>query len=173
MRRATLLLSIVVGLFAMSMSTPSFADDTQNPWAAPERHAAQPTKSSRGGSRFYASYEEGSRDVQSMIVHTVTARLGSQWADTALRIARIESGFRCNARNGRAVGVFQNTRPEAFGVSRSAALTCAGGVTAGVAHMERCIRLGASNSLQMMRCHNSGTPFGRLDRNYRRILAMR
>ena len=89
----------------------------------------------------------------------------------ALRIAKIESGFRCNARNGRAVGVFQNTRPEAFGVSRAAAMTCAGGVRAGVAHMRACAAKGARTAAQHMRCHNSGSPWGRVERAYR--IAMR
>jgi len=53
------------------------------------------------------------------------------------------------------------------GVSRAAALTCEGGVRAGVAHMDMCIRKGARTSHQMMRCHNSGSPWGRVERAYR------
>ena len=71
--------------------------------------------------------------VQRMIAEHVSARIGPQWVGTALRIAKIESGYRCNARNRRAVGVFQNTNPQMFGVSRAAALTCSGGVAAVVA----------------------------------------
>lgn len=105
--------------------------------------------------------------VQRMIAEHVSARIGPQWVGTALRIAKIESGYRCNARNRRAVGVFQNTNPQMFGVSRAAALTCEGGVRAGVAHMDMCIRKGARTSSQMMRCHNSGSPWGRVERAYR------
>ncbi len=36
--------------------------------------------------------------IQTMIAEHVSARIGSQWVSTALRIAKIESGFRCNAR---------------------------------------------------------------------------
>lgn len=106
-----------------------------------------------------------------MIASEVCARIGCQWTSTALRIAKIESGFRCNARNRRAVGVFQNTNPAMFGVSRAAALTCSGGVRAGVAHMAMCIGKGAHTAAQMMRCHNSGSPYGRVERAYRVALA--
>lgn len=110
--------------------------------------------------------------VQQMIAAHVANRIGAQWVSTALRIAKIESGFRCNAHNGRAVGVFQNTNPAMFGVSRGAALTCAGGVQAGVAHMAMCIAKGAQNARQMMVCHNAGTPFARhVERAYRAALA--
>lgn len=109
--------------------------------------------------------------VQTMIAERVCAQIGCQWTSTALWIAHIESRFRCNARNGRAVGVFQNTNPAMFGVSRAAALTCFGGVVAGVAHMKMCIGKGAQTSAQMMRCHNSGSPWGRVERAYRIALA--
>ncbi len=109
--------------------------------------------------------------VQTMIVDAVCARIGCQWTSTALRIAKIESGFRCNARNRRAVGIFQNTNPQMFGVSRAAALTCSGGIAAGVAHMAACIARGARTEAQMYRCHNSGSPYGRVERAYRVALA--
>jgi hypothetical protein len=106
--------------------------------------------------------------VQGQIADHVTRTIGAQWISTSLRIAKIESGFRCNARNHRAVGIFQNTNPQMFGVSRSAALTCSGGIRAGVAHMAMCIRKGARNSHQMMVCHNTGSPFSRrVERAYR------
>lgn len=106
--------------------------------------------------------------VQTMIAAHVCERIGCAWSQTALRIAHIESRFRCNARNGRAVGVFQNTNPQMFGVSRAAALTCDGGVRAGVAHMAMCIGKGARTASQMMVCHNAGTPFARrVERAYR------
>jgi hypothetical protein len=109
-----------------------------------------------------------------LIAMNVSQRLGAQWVPIALRIAHIESGGRCNARNGRALGVFQVINPGQFGVSKGQALTCEGGVRAGVAHMERCIRNGARTNAQMLACHNSGSPFTRtahLEKAYRRVLA--
>ncbi len=110
--------------------------------------------------------------IQTMIAEHVSARIGSQWVGTALRIAKIESGYRCNARNGRAVGIFQNTNPAMFGVSRAAALTCDGGIRAGVAHMAMCIGKGATTHRMMLICHNAGTPYARrVERAYRVALA--
>ena len=109
-----------------------------------------------------------------LIAMNVSERLGAQWVPVALRIAHIESGGRCNARNGKALGIFQVINPGQFGVSSGQALTCEGGVRAGVAHMERCIRNGARTNAQMMACHNSGSPFTRtahLEKAYRRVLA--
>ena len=106
-----------------------------------------------------------------MISEHVSARIGSEWVPTALQIARIESGGRCGARNrSGATGVFQVINPERFGVSRSAALTCSGGIQAGVSHMAACIAKGAHTHSQMMRCHNSGSPFGRVERAYQRYV---
>lgn len=105
--------------------------------------------------------------VWSLISSHVSARIGPQWVPTALRIAKIESGGRCDARNGRAVGVFQVIHPEQFGVSRAEAKTCDGGVRAGVEHMRACLAKGARTGAQMMRCHNSGSPHGRVEKAYR------
>lgn len=109
--------------------------------------------------------------VQAMIADEVCAQIGCKWGSTALRIAKIESGFRCNARNGRAVGIFQNANPAMFGVTRAAALTCSGGIRAGVAHMKLCAAKGAQTTAQHMRCYNSGSPWGRVERAYRIALS--
>jgi hypothetical protein len=95
-----------------------------------------------------------------MIVAKVSARLGPQWVPTALRIAKIESGMRCDPGGNRG-GVFQVSDPARFGVSPAAVRTCQGGVDAGVAHMESCLAKGAGNSRLMMVCHNAGTPYAR------------
>lgn len=121
--------------------------------------------------RYYRSMPDASGGVSAMISEHVSARIGSEWVQTALQIARIESGGRCGARNrSGATGVFQVMHPERFGVSRSAALTCSGGIQAGISHMEACIAKGARTHAQMLRCHNSGSPFGRVERAYRRYV---
>ncbi|NDB70467.1 MAG: hypothetical protein EB015_21165 [Methylocystaceae bacterium] len=121
--------------------------------------------------RHYRSIPDASGGVSAMISEHVSARIGSEWVPTALQIARIESGGRCGARNrSGATGVFQVINPERFGVSRSAALTCSGGIQAGVSHMAACIAKGAHTHSQMMRCHNSGSPFGRVERAYQRYV---
>jgi len=109
--------------------------------------------------------------VNEMIADHVSARIGSEWVPTAIQIARIESGGNCGAVNpSGATGVFQVINPGRFGVSRSYARTCQGGIEAGVAHMAACIAKGAHTHSQMLRCHNSGSPFGRVERAYRRFI---
>lgn len=137
------------------------------------RQAVAAPARAHGRARRHSREIAAPAHIRTMIADAVCARIGCRWTPVALRIARIESGFRCGARNGRAVGVFQTTNPAMFGVSRSAALTCAGGVSAGVAHMAMCVRLGAQDAAQMMRCHNSGSPRGRVDHVYLMALAGR
>lgn len=109
--------------------------------------------------------------VNQMIAEHVSARIGSHWINTAIQIARIESGGNCSATNrSGATGIFQVINPQRFGVSRAAARTCSGGIQAGVSHMEACISKGAHTHAQMMRCHNSGSPYGRVERAYRRFV---
>lgn len=109
--------------------------------------------------------------VNDMIADHVSSRIGSEWVPTAIQIARIESGGNCGAVNrSGATGIFQVIHPERFGVSRSYARTCQGGIEAGVAHMAACIAKGAHTHSQMLTCHNSGSPHGRVERAYRRFI---
>lgn len=155
-----------VAAFIFLSAAGAFADDTLSPWGDRLETARHPVASERA---WRAEASQGG--VQQMIAHYVARELGSQWVGPALRIAKLESGYRCNARNRSAVGLFQNTNPAMFGVSRAQALTCQGGLVAGVAHMKMCLHKGAHDLHSMMRCHNSGSPYGRVDRNYR--IAMR
>lgn len=150
---------------ALCVASPAVNAQTALEFAA--AGMGQPTaKPVRSYGRSRSVEPRGS--VQNMIAAHVSSRIGSQWIGTALRIAKIESGYRCNARNGRAVGIFQNTNPAMFGVSRAAALTCDGGIRAGVAHMAMCIRMGATSPRQMYICHNAGHPFARrVERSYK------
>jgi hypothetical protein len=117
---------------------------------------------------------EHSGGIRALITASVSARLGPQWVSTALRIVQIESGGNCRAYNRGAIGVFQVRNPERFGVSAAQARTCAGGVSAGVAHMVMCRDKGARSPAMMMACHNSGSPFARhVERAYRFALARR
>lgn len=148
---------------------------------APEEAALHPyyIRAGRKARRIYwrGDYDRysaapASGGVSSMIADHVSSTIGSEWVSTALRIARIESGGRCGVVNGiGATGIFQVMHPERFGVSRAYARTCAGGIQAGVAHMQSCLAKGARTSSQMMACHNTGSPFSRrVERAYRRYL---
>jgi hypothetical protein len=101
--------------------------------------------------------------VQQMIATETTRQIGAQWTPTALRIAKLESGYRCNAvgpqtRHGRAKGVFQVMpgTARAMGYNPARLHECAYGIAAGVAHMRACIASGVRTQAQMASCHVSG-----------------
>jgi hypothetical protein len=150
-----------------SASVDPFADFFDGVFGQQEQ--SQPVRVRHG--RHYRSMPDASGGVSAMIADHVSARIGSEWVPTALQIAQIESGGSCGAVNrSGATGVFQVIHPERFGVSRAAARTCSGGIAAGVSHMAACIAKGAHTHSQMLRCHNSGSPFGRVERAYRRLV---
>ena len=108
--------------------------------------------------------------VPDMIAAHVAARMGPQWVPAVLRIARIESGFRCAAYNRGHYGLFQVGDPRAFGVSPRQAMTCGGGIAVGVAYLQRCLRMGARTAAMLEACENSGSPYTarrHLERAYR------
>jgi soluble lytic murein transglycosylase-like protein len=101
--------------------------------------------------------------VQQMIAAETTRQIGAKWVPVAIRLAKIESGFRCNAvgpktRHGRARGVFQVMpgTARAMGFNPNRLHECKYGVMAGVEHMKRCISSGVRNDRQMAKCHVSG-----------------
>jgi hypothetical protein len=101
--------------------------------------------------------------VQDMVAREAERKLGKQWVSTAVRLAKIESGFRCNAvgpktRHGRARGVFQVMpgTARAMGFNPANLHRCDYGVAAGIAHMQRCVASGVRTPAQMASCHVSG-----------------
>ena len=173
--RIILALTLFVGLLLLISPTRARADGIGYFLSQTLELARQQTQAPRyRHHKIIAPHSHIGGDAKSLIAAHVSQRIGAKWVPVALRIAGIESGGRCDARNGRALGVFQVINPGQFGVSKGQALTCAGGVRAGVAHMERCIDKGARTPAQMMACHNSGSPFTRvthLEKAYRRVLA--
>jgi hypothetical protein len=102
--------------------------------------------------------------VQQMIATETTRQIGAQWAPTALRIAKLESGYRCNAvgprtRHGRARGVFQVMpgTARAMGYNPARLHECGYGIAAGIAHFKMCIASGVRTQAQMASCHVAGT----------------
>lgn len=102
-------------------------------------------------------------DVQRLVARHAQAELGHRWVPSVLRIARLESSFRCNAtgpktRVGHARGVLQVVpgSARALGFDPSRLHECDYGVRAGIAHMKRCIESGVRTEVQMASCHVSG-----------------
>lgn len=104
------------------------------------------------------------RAVADKVARQVEARLGRQWVPTALKLAKIESGFNCRAtgprtRHGRAMGVFQVMpgSARALGYNPQRLHDCNYGIAAGVSHMESCLRAGVRTHNEMAKCHVAGT----------------
>lgn len=98
-----------------------------------------------------------------MVAAETARRMGAQWVPTALKLAKLESGFNCAAvgpqtRHGRARGVMQVMPGSArsLGYNPARLNECAYGISAGIAHMERCRDAGATTHAQMAACHVSG-----------------
>jgi soluble lytic murein transglycosylase-like protein len=136
--------------FAEMSSAEFFSRDRSGNWS--ENHA-QPVTS--------APAARG--EVQKIVARQAAQKLGPQWVDTALRIAKLESGFNCRAtgpstRHGRARGVMQVMpgSARALGYSPARLHECEYGVAAGVAHMDMCIKHGVRTTQEMARCHVAG-----------------
>jgi soluble lytic murein transglycosylase-like protein len=136
--------------FAEMSSAEFFSRDRSGNWS--ESHA-QPATS--------APIVRG--DVQKIVARQAAQKLGPQWVDTALRIAKLESGFNCRAtgpstRHGRARGVMQVMpgSARALGYDPARLHDCEHGVAAGVAHMALCIKHGVRTTQEMARCHVAG-----------------
>lgn len=107
------------------------------------------------------SAASANQSVIDMISKSTERQIGAKWVPTAIRLAKLESGLRCDAINkkSRASGVFQvlPSSARALGYSPKYLTSCQHGIDAGVAHMKSCISSGVSTSDQMARCHLTGT----------------
>lgn len=100
--------------------------------------------------------------VRQMVINE--ARRQGVNVDAAVRIAYIESRFRCNAvgprtRYGRAIGVMQvlPSSARALGFNPHHLRDCMYGIRAGIAHMVRCRDTWAGNDAKKLaRCHVGG-----------------
>lgn len=163
---AVLLLSAPA--LAWETSGPEFfRRDKANEWRASLDDL--PKAPERSVNRSVRNIDRRSRrsGVRAMIVRE--ARRQGVNVNAALRIARVESRFRCNAvgprtRYGRALGVFQvlpsSARALGYSGSWRALRSCRHGIKVGIAHMRRCQNTWAGNNLRKLaRCHVGG--FGR------------
>ncbi len=89
-------------------------------------------------------------------------RLGDEHVNSALRLTKLESGFRCHVlgpktRHGQAVGPLQvlPSSARALGVE-NLHRDCKAQITAGILHMEKCLKAGARTYNDMAACHVAG-----------------
>lgn len=97
------------------------------------------------------------------ITKEVERELGEKWVSSALKIAKVESGYNCKAtgpmtRHGRAKGVFQliDSSARTLGFNPSKMHDCDQNIAAGIAHMKECINHGVTDSKDMAACHVAG-----------------
>ena len=89
------------------------------------------------------------------------AKLGERYVDDVLRLAKLESGYRCNVRGpqtrvGRAVGPLQIMPGSARALGITNLSTCSAQIEAGLRHVEKCIAAGATTYKALAACHVSG-----------------
>jgi hypothetical protein len=101
--------------------------------------------------------------VMDQITRVVRQELGEEWVESALKIAKIESGYNCKAtgpqtRHGHAKGVFQmmDSSAKALGYDPGRMYDCNENIAAGVAHMKICIKYGVTDPRGMAACHVAG-----------------
>jgi hypothetical protein len=97
------------------------------------------------------------------IVTVVQREIGEQWVSSALKIAKVESAYQCNAtgpktRHGRAKGIFQliDSSAQTLGFDPKRMYDCNENIAAGVAHMKVCISYGVKDPRGMAACHVAG-----------------
>lgn len=102
--------------------------------------------------------------VADMVAAETARQIGAQWIPTALKLAKIESSFNCGAvgprtRHGNARGVLQVMpgSARALGYDPRRLNECQYGISAGVAHMNACLKSGVRTHAQMAACHVAGT----------------
>jgi len=102
--------------------------------------------------------------VAAMVASEAKSVLGQQYVQDALRLTKLESGYRCHVlgpktRHGRAVGPLQvlPSSAAAFGISaHDLHRDCKAQIAAGILHMEKCISVGAKSYNQLAACHVAG-----------------
>jgi soluble lytic murein transglycosylase-like protein len=143
-------------------SAEFFARDRANDWRTPSPSLTPHSPSLALPSALPAKKQA----VAAAVARQASKKLGSQWAQTAVRLAKIESSFNCNAAGprvrshggDRALGPMQvmPRTARSMGFEPSRLRECEYGIAAGVEHMRRCIETGVRTHVQMSSCYVSG-----------------
>lgn len=173
-----ILASLTAALVAAQASLPARAVEDRSSdffnndrvyWSKGKKSPAEPDYSWTGtldttAHKVVVSVPQNKENVAQKVREKTQSELGPQWVNTALSLARLESGFNCTAtgpktRQGRAKGVFQvmPRSAKALGYDYNRLHDCDHGIAAGVAHMKACIRSGVRTHNEMAKCHVAGT----------------
>ena len=165
MASALLLSALVHPLTANEESAADFFRKDKEYWS---KGLVAPSTPSWAGSlsvgAMRPSKNSSQEEVARAVAEAARKTLGAEHVDSALRLTKLESGFRCHVkgpatRHGRAVGPLQVLPKSAEALGISAAdlhRDCIAQINAGILHMERCIRVGAVKYHQLASCHVSG-----------------
>lgn len=149
----TLVIGAVCALLGSSLSSLSLDWGDDGPAAFFRSNNFVPV-ASKGGKQAPA-YPAG------LITASVTEYVGSGWVAEGLRIAKIESRFKCNAKNpsSGATGLGQlmfNSAEILEPGSGAHRADCVVGARLLAKHMARCLQSGATTDKLMERCHLAG-----------------
>mgnify|MGYP000188323139 FL=1 len=154
------LISLTMTVVAGEDSAADFFRKDKEYWS--KGLVAPNTPSWAGSLSIGAMSDTKQHSVAKAVADEARLRLGDQYVDTALRLTKLESGFRCHVlgpktRHGRAVGPLQvlPSSARALGVD-SLHGDCKAQITAGILHMEKCLSVGAKSYSQMAACHVAG-----------------
>lgn len=136
-------------------------------WADDDNAAAFFAKDAAYWSKGLKAPEAGAapsrQGVAAQVERIARDELGSRWVNSALKLAKIESSYVCQATgpktsHGRAQGVLQVLpgSARALGYDPGRLRECDYGIRVGVAHMKRCIESGVTTEREMAACHVAG-----------------
>lgn len=157
---ATLILTGLTHPLGADESAADFFRKDREYWS---KGLIPPASPSWAGSIDYTAIKSQPRsDVAKMVADEARLRLGVQHVESALRLTKLESGFRCHVlgpktRHGRAVGPLQvlPSSARALGVYNMQG-NCKAQITAGILHMQKCLSVGARAYNQLAACHVAG-----------------
>lgn len=131
----------------------------------PQGEAPTPVQTTQTPRRERAvTIRQDQQAVIDALAQATRAKLGERYVDDVLRLAKLESGYRCHVRGpgtkvGRAVGPLQVMpgSAAALGVSKKELhSSCEAQIEAGLRHVEKCISVGATTFPALAACHVSG-----------------
>ena len=154
---------------AVSPLAPLQATESAHEFFAKDRNywskgLTAPASASWAGSIDFASMDQPKSKVAKMVADEARSKLGERYVDSALKLANLESRFRCHVlgpktRHGRAVGPLQvlPSSAAALGIHNMHG-DCKAQILAGILHMDRCLKSngGSMTHRQLSACHVAG-----------------
>lgn len=142
-------------------SAHEFFNNDKNYWS---KGLTAPASASWAGSIDFDTAPQDKSKVAKMVADEAQSVLGSQYVESALKLAHLESRFRCHVlgpktRHGRAVGPLQvlPSSAKALGVHNMHG-DCKAQIRAGIRHMDKCLKSngGSMTYRQLSACHVAG-----------------